>query len=377
MKLVVLGASGNAGREIARLLARELGADDELVLAGRDPGRLERTREIVAAANPALSAAIALFDAGDDGAVRAVVAGAGLVVVTASVPDRIAALARAVADAGADWLDTLLSGRAKHRALRGFAPEIARRGLCFVTDGGFHPGLPAAMVRWAAQGIETLTRADVMGGLRIDWRANSLSDSTVNEMLDEFASFDLTAWIDGRHRRVRYSECPQFDFGPPIGRKWCVPMPLEEMESLPVLYPSLKRCGFYIAGFSPFMDYAVLPVLMTMAKIPALRSWGARATRWSLARLASPPPPHKLVIHLDAEGQHGGEPATATMTVRGEDPYFLTAAPAVACIRRMRDGSARHPGLWHQAHLVAPDVYFADLRDLGLEVETRLTTAVR
>ena len=47
MRIVLLGASGNAGREIARLLSPSLGAGDQLVLAGRDPGRLAATAAVV------------------------------------------------------------------------------------------------------------------------------------------------------------------------------------------------------------------------------------------------------------------------------------------------------------------------------------------
>ena len=59
-------------------------------------------------------------------------------------------------------------------------------------------------------------------------------------------------------------------------------------------------------------------------------------------------------------------------SVQGEDGYLLTAAPAVACLRRLRDGTIRRPGLHLQAQLVEPDVFLGDLAALGLEVQTRV-----
>lgn len=368
MRIVMLGASGNAGREVARLLSAELAATDELVLVGRDADRLAATRAVTTGPAAVRVAQVDLFD---DPALAAVVAGAGQVVVTAGVPERTGALARIVLEAGADWIDTMLSGRVKLDALRRLEPEIVASGRCFVTDAGFHPGLPAAMVRWAADRLEVVEEADVFAGLRIDWRARSLADSTVAEMLDEFDDFDLTTWIDGRHRRLRWSECPTVDFGPPIGRKQCTPMPLAELKSLPVTYPSLRRCGFYITGFSPAMDYLVLPVLMGMTRFGALRPAAARLVRWSLDRLAKHPPPHRLVLRLDAAGRHGDQPATASVTVSGDDGYLMTAAPVAACLRRIRDGSIRRPGLWLQAHLVDPETVFEDLQGYGLTVTRR------
>lgn len=370
MRIVLLGASGNAGREIARLLSPSLGANDELVLAGRDRGRLEATAAVVSGP---VRVVIEQVDATDDAEVRRVVTGAQHVVVTVSLPERIGALARIVAEAGADWIDTLLSSPAKLAALRALEPELRSRGLCFVTDGGFHPGLPAAMARWAGGRLDDLETADVFAGMRIDWRAETLAESTVAEMLAEFSDFDMTAWIDGASRPLKMSQCPRVDFGEPIGKKVCVPMPLAEMDLLPKLYPTLQRCGFYVSGFSPAMDYLALPLLLAMVKVRALHGTASRFARWSFRRLASYPPPHRMVLRLDATGLRDGVPTTASIEVRGDDGYFMTAAPVVACLRRILDGSVRLPGLWLQAHVVPAEVYFADLAELGLTVETSLS----
>lgn len=369
MRIVMLGASGNAGRTIATLLAASLTVDDTLVLAGRDQARLDATRAMIV--GPA-AVEIALVDLEDPTATRVGLAGAGLVVMAVSRPDLVGQIARIALDVGADWFDTMLSTPAKLSALRELRPEIERAGRCFVTDGGFHPGLPAVLVRWAAGELDELQSADVMAGLRTDWRADSLAESTVEEMLGELNSFALRAWVDGEWRRLKWSECPTVDFGPPIGKQVCVPMPLAEMEDLPAMYPGLRRCGFYISGFGPVMDYLALPVIMLMAKLPGLRGPTRRFARWSFGRLASVPPPHRLVIKLDATGRRSGELATASVTVSGEESYHLTAAPPVVCLRHLLDGSIRPPGLHLQAHLVPPDTMLTELAELGLEVKTAI-----
>lgn len=372
MRIVALGASGNAGREIAALLGPSLDAADELILAGRDLAKLART---AAAVQSPATVSTAGVDAADADGVRGLVAGADLVVVTVSRPDLVAGLARIVLDAGADWFDTLLSTPVKLAALRALAPEIAASGRCFVTDGGFHPGLPAALVRWAAGRMDELVEADVVAAMRLDWRAGTLADSTIEEMLGEFADFTLVAWVDGRLRRLRWRECPRVDFGQPIGTKACVPMALAEMEALPELYPGLRRCGFYIAGFSPAMDYLALPVLAVMARAAPLRTLTIRLARWSLRLLATYPPPHRLVVRLDARGTRDARPVTASVGVQGEDGYLLTAAPAVVCLRGMLDGSIRRPGLHLQGQVVDPEHLVGELGQLGLTVTCTVPVA--
>jgi saccharopine dehydrogenase-like NADP-dependent oxidoreductase len=305
MRIVLVGASGNAGREIARLLTPGLSADDEVVLTGRNKDRLAATA--AQSCGPA-TVRVEIVDVEDDASVRRLVAGAGLVIVTASVPQRIPALARIVAEAGADWYDTLLSSRTKLGALRELEPLLRSSGLCFVTDGGFHPGLPAAMVRWAAGRIDALETAVVYGGMRLDWRAETLADSTIAEMLTELTDFDMTTYVDGAWRELKWAQCPTVDFGPPIGRKSCVPMYLAEMESLPTDIPTLRRCGFFVGGFSPLMDYVALPVIMGLARVPALQRMTVALTRWSFGHLANDPPPHRLSIRLEASGLRGGSP---------------------------------------------------------------------
>lgn len=369
MRIAVLGASGNAGREIARLTAAHVSPGDEFLLVGRNEARLEETRRLVDAAAGRPIATVRRFDLTRDAGLGDLLAGVGLTVVAASVPERTASLAAAVLDAGSHWFDTLLSGRRKLAALRALAPEIERLGRRFVTDGGFHPGLPAALARRVAPRMTVMTRADAYAALKIDWRGESLSDSTIDEVLEMFAEFDSRAWIDGEYRTVPVSRLPRIDFGPPIGVKSCVPMPLDEMEALRALSPALRTAGFHVGGFNPIMDWVVAPMMCLIGRRRSLRRLGRGLTRIALSTIAGSPPPHATVVRLVAEGELAGRSARAEIEVRGTDPYLMTAAPAAACLRRMIDGSITREGLSHQAMIVDPGLFLDDIRAFGLEVE--------
>ena len=61
------------------------------------------------------------------------------------------------------------------------------------------------------------------------------------------------------------------------------------------------------------------------------------------------------------------------MEISGDDGYLMTAAPVVACLRRILDGCIRRPGVWLQGQLVDPDDFFTDLASFGLSVEAEVS----
>jgi hypothetical protein len=75
-------------------------------------------------------------------------------------------------------------------------------------------------------------------------------------------------------------------------------------------------------------------------------------------------PPYGAVLYLKAQGPG----RSLSMTVAHEDAYFITAAPAAACLLQYFDGIFSQPGLWRQGTLVEPVRFFEDLARLGVRV---------
>jgi saccharopine dehydrogenase (NAD+, L-lysine-forming) len=194
---LILGGYGNTGRLIARLLLQE--SDVHVVLAGRS---LERAAAEVAALDAAFGAGRAFarrVDAADRSSLVAAFAGVDLVVVASSTAEHAEAVARAAIDAGSDYLDVQYSS-AKLARMRALEGVIQRAGRCFITDGGFHPGLPAALVRYADGQLDRLDSANVASVIKIDWASLDLSPATVQELTGELLDFQMasTAMDDGR-----------------------------------------------------------------------------------------------------------------------------------------------------------------------------------
>ena len=89
----------------------------------------------------------------------------------------------------------------KTAVLRQLAPEIEEAGLCFITDGGFHPGVPAALVRYAAPRFDQLQQANVSSVIKIDWRRFDVGVDTAEEMAGEFMGMDSSYYRNGRWQK--------------------------------------------------------------------------------------------------------------------------------------------------------------------------------
>ena len=366
--LVLLGGYGNTGREVARLLLEH--SDVRLVIAGRNG---ERAAQAAADWNqrfPGGRARGLAADASDPESLRRLFAGADLVVVASSTSAHTATVARAALEAGLDYMDPHYS-TPKLAVLRGMAPDIEAAGRCFITDAGFHPGLPAALVRFAALSLSPLRSAHVASVIQIDWASLDVSPSTLDELVTEFREYKAMHFIGGRWKSMNWLQMMlptwvSFDHG--FGKRYAMAMFLEELRPLPDLIPGLQETGFYVGGFNWFVDWVVLPIGMGFLWLAPQRSARlvGRMMLWGLTRFTRPP--YGTLLRLDARGTQEGAERRFTVSVFHPDGYVLTAAPMVACLLQVLDGTARRPGLHFQALLAEPERMLSDMKRMGVEV---------
>ena len=380
-EVLILGGYGTTGAVLAELLLGH--SDATVVLAGRDLGRAERAAaELGPRFQGRVTARVA--DAADPASLDRALDGVGLVAVAASVLDHAGAVAGAALHAGADYFDLLLGSPGKYAALEALRPRVEGEGRCFITDGGIHPGLSAAMIRALAPAYTRLERADVAGLLKVDWAAYDFAASTVHEFVTELAGYSTGALRDGAWVELPWKEAiKRFDFGPPFAVERCSTMAMEELRRLPEQIPSLRDCGFYVSGFNPVADNVLLPLGMVVMKV-APRRLGkpyARLFAWSLRRYSRPP--YGVIWQLEADGEPApggplsggaaGAPAAGRAGLRliHDDGYWLTAAAAAACLLQYLDGSLRTPGVHLQALAVDPARMLRDLQNMGVRLEGR------
>lgn len=367
-KLLVLGGYGCTGKHICHYVLQETNVD--VIVAGRDlsKGEALATELNVQFGKGRVTAATA--DAASTDSLDAAFAGVDMVVVASSTVQYTENIARACIKAGTHYFDINISNW-KTAVLRKLAPEIEKAGLCFVTDGGFHPGVPAALVRYAARLFDELEHANVASVIQVDWDKYNVTDATTDEMMTEFLNIKSRYYRNGKWHNPKMwgmFDTKKFEFGKPFGKQTAIPMNLDEMECLPESIPSLLETGFFIGGFNWFTDWIVFPLAMAGMAISKhfTRPMG-RMLYWSMCKFSRPP--YGTILQLKAHGTKNGHHYALVLQLEHKDGYVFTAIPVVACLLQLLDGSIQKPGLHLQALMVEPERFLADMERMGIEMK--------
>ncbi|MFH1964208.1 MAG: saccharopine dehydrogenase NADP-binding domain-containing protein [Acidobacteriota bacterium] len=365
MKIVVLGGYGNTGIRISRLLAEV--TDVDIVIAGRNQDKADRAAASIESATGGNLSGVRV-EASDHGSLSKVLEHADLIIAATSGFDAESIINSAVAT-DTHYLDIYLSFPRKMEVLRSKEEEIIKKGLCFITDGGFHPGVPGAMVRMAGQKLPKMTKAEVGGSFSLNWSKTELSQSTRTEFLVSLCEMNISAFVQGEWKKSIWN-LRKFDFGPQQGQAYCFPMYMEELRNLPEKFPALRDTGFYIAGFHPVFDYLVMPACMAAVKIfPGKADSISNFFIYSLKKMSKKE--EWGILLLEAEEMNNGGRNTLQMRLEAPDPYDLTAIPVISCLSQFFQG-LRTSGIHTQAEFVDPLPFFQEMEKMGVELQLKI-----
>lgn len=364
-QILILGGSGNTGEKIARLLLEY--TDVNIILAARDEKKLKRTAERL---NQSDRVRFINIDAENIDSLIQAFSGMNMVVSAGSTAQFTENIVKACIQTRCDYLDIQYSS-SKVKTLKSIRAEIESSGRCFISEAGFHPGLPAALVRYAQEQMEELESAITAGAISADWSNITITETTKIEFISELDDYEMLLLKNGKWISPGFwsmKDFPTIDFGEPAGKKMCAPMFFEELRDLPNQIPSLKNTGFYIAGFGWFADYIVMPVVLLMMKlfpnIMAKPMGNLFAWAWKI----SSKPPYYTMLKLEAQGKKNGKNTCIEMILSHEDGYMFTAIPVVACLLQYLDGTIKKPGLHWMGQLVEPVRLMEDMQNMGLTI---------
>ncbi len=368
-RFLIIGGTGNTGSKIADLLLSK--TNSKVIIASRSRENIDKAVRKLKNKYNTDNIDGRVVDAADKQSLIDTCIGIDLVVVASGTAQYVNLVAQAALEANVDYLDIQYSSK-KIAYLKQIKQDIKKSKRLFITDAGFHPGLPAVLIRHGANKLEEIKSANVYGAIRQDWQGLSLNIETKVEFVKELANFEPLYYKDRKWKRASMMSTRDFkknDFGPPIGVKMCTPMNFEELKSLPTEISSLESMGFYIAGFNWFIDMILMPislVLMKMFKNFSVKSI-ARIMFWSLEQNSKAP--FNTVLQLNAIGKRRGKPVNYLLKLSHKDGYWFTAIPVVACLQQYIKGKLPKAGLWCMGNAVRPGELLLDMSRLGILIE--------
>ena len=353
--ILILGGYGATGRSLTKHLLAQ--TNYHVVIAGRN---LEEARAFAVSLDNSRVTAKCV-DAADPTSLKDGLKGADFLLVAAPTTHQTETVVCAALEAGVDYLDVQYSDR-KLEALCAHEKEIQQKGLCFVTEAGYHPGLPSAMIRYAASKLDCIESARVACYLNMK---DIPYTEAVDELMEAFIHYQAQVYKNGAWTRPGQWDMRKFDFGEEIGARSCYSMFFEELRCIPKMYPTLKEAGFYIAGSNLLADMIVTPIAMIGLRIAprrGIRPLG-KLMWWAMGRSK---PPYRVVLKVEATGQLDGRRVQVDASIEHEDGYELTSIPVVALLKQYDQG--RKPGLHMMGHLAEPECLFKDMKTMGVRV---------
>jgi saccharopine dehydrogenase-like NADP-dependent oxidoreductase len=358
MNILIMGGYGYTGKLIAKHLLVE--TKHCVIVAGRNLEKGEAlAREL---ASERINAR--RIDAADPNSLDKALHDVDFLVVAAPTTHQTQTVVEAAIKAGVDYLDVQISDE-KLKILNSHVEEIESKQLCFVTEAGYHPGLPSAMVFYAATQMDCLESALTAGYLNM----GNMPPYTeaVDELMECFLHYQAQVLKNGQWTKPTSYDIRNFDFGKEIGKRDCYSMFFEELRDLPVRIPTLKEAGFYISGAGWLSDTLTMLVMLGLKIAPerGLRPMG-KLMWWSMTKLSKAP--YRVALMVEARGQKNGAPLKLRTLIEHEDGYELTAIPVVAFL--MQYDGVRRPGLHMLGHIAEPNRLFEDMQHMGVRITT-------
>lgn len=365
--IVILGGYGTTGTIISRLFLENTSYN--IIIAGRNP---QKGTALCKVLNEHYTTERAIFknvDCKDSEGLVELFRDRKLIINASSASEYTESILNATTRMRSDIMDIQYSNF-KNSILLENKEKILNSGIRWLTDAGFHPGLPSAMIRYIGSKYTSLESANVFSILKVDWKSLDLSQSTIDEFFKELLSFQPLSYREGEWRDD-ISFTKTFEFTSELGKQSCYPMYFEELKSIPELYPTLKETGFFIGGFNPIVDNVLLVPVYIFAKMIGKISYKIleKIFYYGLREFTSPP--YYTEIALEADGIDGDLRIRRTMSLSHESAYYLTAVPAFASALQLLDGTIKEKGLLYQGLCVDTEKFFTTISSLHIKMELR------
>jgi saccharopine dehydrogenase (NAD+, L-lysine-forming) len=361
--ILLLGGYGAVGRTFARLLLKETEAD--IVIAGRRKEKADAFAEKLKNEFPSRTISSSYANACEPDSLRTAFRSVNLIIVLTTTPQFIRQIGKAALEENCDYLDILVS-ESTIKDLAEFAPLIKEKNRIFITQAGFHPGLPAVFVRFGAQYFDVYKKAVIAMAMN----ARFETSEQAAEIVPLITEFKTEIYQKGSWRKTTYKDAIKLSMGKRFGDKSLFPIQMDEIKLTQKMF-NLEETGVYVSGFNWVTDYFVMPIILLTQKIKKglAINFILKLFTWSVNKFSSP---YQGVVFLnEAEGTKNGKKVKVRISAEHDDAYLFTAIPVIACLKQYLAGSLQS-GLSMMGHAVDEKQLFADMEKMGVDIKVEI-----
>lgn len=227
--------------------------------------------------------------------------------------------------------------------LEKLSSSIEQQKRTFITQAGFHPGLPAAFIRYGAQYFDKYEKAVVAMAMNARFER---AEQAV-EIISIVSDFNADIYKAGAWKKATYKDAITVNMGARFGKIQLFPLQMVEIKKMPEMF-SLQETGVYVSGFNGFVDYLVLPLILVAQKIKKglLVGFLTKLFTWGVNTFSSP---YQGVVFInEAEGIQDGMQRQVRIIAEHDDAYEFTAISIVALLKQYIEGLLPS-GLWDRS----------------------------
>jgi saccharopine dehydrogenase (NAD+, L-lysine-forming) len=362
--ILILGGYGGTGKVFCRYLLNETSVN--VIIAGR---RLEKAEEFADELRQEFSPDRIYArhtDASDAENLRRSFQDIDIVLVAATTTKWAKQIAETALEANIDYLDIYFQ-QDVYGVLESMQQQIQDTGKCFITQAGFHPGLPSVYIRKGAQYFDRYDKAIIAFAMN----ARIEESESVLEIVDSIADYKPEFFQNGSWKIGTYKDVIKIDYGNRFGVKSSMPLDMVEIKPLPEMC-GLRETGVFTTGFNWFTDYLLFPLMMLSYKVKkgSFRHFWAKLLAFGLNKFSCEK--EGVVFLLKAEGEKDGKHQKVEIFSEHDNGYDFTVIPVIACLKQYFDGTIRKPGLWMMGHIVDTDFIFSEMERMNVKTELKI-----
>jgi len=359
--IMVLGGYGGVGKEVSQKLLKY--TNSNITISGHNIEKAEEYASFLRKLFPNKNVFSCYADATKKNSLIEAFKKIDLVIITSTTPDYIDLIAEAAIETETDMIDILVRGDVVDK-LEKYRKSIISNNRIFITQAGFHPGLPAPIIKYASNKFDVYETANVVMVM------NSLfqKPESTYEIIHEIGEDNAQILKDGKWKKATYKDALKIQFSNKFGTCQCYPLQMKEIYCLQKVL-GISNMGVYSAGFNPFVNNFVFPLVILLQFIK--KGFGKRfcgiLMYWGIKKYYNNEP--GVELQLQAFGYKGGNKTKFTLKMLSQNAFEFTAIAIIACLNQYLDYSINKPDLYLMGNIVDEKRIIDDLKTMGLQIE--------